>query len=465
MKYRCWKPGKDLPADCIVCDGDAVFIAKPVCCSKSIGNVSLLAIIFIIGHGNSDAFQGNSERIVFDYEDLSGSLFYHRAVKEERASTATTANLSSPGYRELNLNFGGQSGQFHYNNAISTTDSMTQLGMSRRNMRVDLFRGRGDTVSNLRSVFSEVDQFHFHGGVPHRYNATGLSLAATFPGGGTMNMARAEIKAAGLDTRTVWELGYASSRLQLSFYSVYTANSHTGNAYSIGTKLKNSILRVKHSRHINGAQITGLNYRLNRNKLIFSADVQKSRNPLFEQKNDFRVVFGMGYQFGSAEGTNHSPSDYIAGAGVIAAGLLLSSGRSSAEGKSLSADNFVRSLTQNEAARKSLNDVNPVSIKQNREYGGYVFRNADGSYSSTEPIPGSTLNISLPDEMFITPSTSTTTAIYHTHGARGIETFSGLDFHWFRSSQLDGYVSTPRGSFQYYNLESNRVFDLGKVAN
>ena len=153
---------------------------------------------------------------------------------------------------------------------------------------------------------------------------------------------------------------------------------------------------------------------------------------------------------------------YIAGAIGIGVGVSLSSGSSGG-------DDAVRKEAQHEAAREVLNRINPVSVRLNREHGGYIYRNADGSYSSTTPILGEVASISLPHPEAITPAGTTTTASYHTHGGPDPrydnENFSPQDIFSDSAFNLDGYLGTPGGLFKYHNHVTGQIFTLGRIAN
>jgi RHS repeat-associated protein len=64
------------------------------------------------------------------------------------------------------------------------------------------------------------------------------------------------------------------------------------------------------------------------------------------------------------------------------------------------------------AAWNALNDINATSIRDNREYAGNIYKNADGTYSYTAPIPGDETT----SRRGPVPEGKTTVAGYHTHG-------------------------------------------------
>jgi RHS repeat-associated protein len=132
--------------------------------------------------------------------------------------------------------------------------------------------------------------------------------------------------------------------------------------------------------------------------------------------------------------------------------------------------------TRDTAAWNALNDINARSISENREYAGRVYKNADGTYSYTAPIPG-TEDRSTTGTV---PDGTEPVASYHTHGdysdcdrkrsdkahdAFNSDTFSDTDKrqddkNWMIDrdlKQLDpsdwyvGYLGTPSGDFKKYS--------------
>ena len=126
-------------------------------------------------------------------------------------------------------------------------------------------------------------------------------------------------------------------------------------------------------------------------------------------------------------------------------------------------DNTMRFSQQNDAAFDVLNRVNPLSVAENREYGGFVVINPDGSYSPTDTVTGDATSVSIP--FSLVPAGSTATASVHTHAAFDPrfdnENFSNTDLESDRNSMLDGYLATPGGQFKYHNVETGQITTLG----
>lgn len=131
--------------------------------------------------------------------------------------------------------------------------------------------------------------------------------------------------------------------------------------------------------------------------------------------------------------------------------------------------------TADDAARAALERANPDSIRDNREYGGLIYRGADGQYYYTGPLRGSDQGVT-PSDAAAPPGT-TVVGDYHTHGdystvdpATGAavrtsdpanddfdsDNFSTTDRNGIASDGAGtpgyaGYLGTPSGTFRRYD--------------
>lgn len=102
-------------------------------------------------------------------------------------------------------------------------------------------------------------------------------------------------------------------------------------------------------------------------------------------------------------------------------------------------------------ARATLQALQPISFRENREYCGYLALSPKGELSATKAARG-TATSCLPSTP---PSDYTLVASYHTHGAflEGAysEVPSSTDIQGDSYEGVNGYVSTPGGRFWYIN--------------
>jgi RHS repeat-associated protein len=103
---------------------------------------------------------------------------------------------------------------------------------------------------------------------------------------------------------------------------------------------------------------------------------------------------------------------------------------------------------EKDAARQALRDINPQSIKENREYAGTICKRGSKYYYS----PPTKLGPGGGSFHLICPVGGTPSGWYHTHGRTDpkydSEHFSDTDFVSSRGGNLHGYVATPKGQFR-----------------
>ncbi|NKB76134.1 MAG: DUF4329 domain-containing protein [Gammaproteobacteria bacterium] len=293
-----------------------------------------------------------------------------------------------------------------------------------------------------------------------------------------MDLSYTHIKSAGLEDRTVYGLGFTGDALEVSFMQVNRNQENVGSAFSIASHYKKHRIGFDYLEQANEASFTRFAYQTHRQGKRYQVSLQAVENPLYESKTENRIVFSLGFDVGSknrfyaTEEESQDPdkqpekqarkSSYLFGAIGVGLGVGMSSGSGGADGAA-------RQASQHEAARSILNEINPTSVAINREHGGYIYRNADGSYASTTPIQGSVDSITLPHPVYITPAGTTTTASYHTHAGPDprydSENFSAQDLFSDIQFSLDGYLGTPGGQFKYHNYVTGSITTLGTISN
>ena len=111
---------------------------------------------------------------------------------------------------------------------------------------------------------------------------------------------------------------------------------------------------------------------------------------------------------------------------------------------------------EREAARILLHDLQPVSIRENREYCGILMRTPDGTLVASQSFAGS--------EAFCTvevPEGARVVASFHTQGAYmegyANEVPSLQDLNVMVEWGIDGYVSTPGGRFWHIDGKRGEI--------
>ena len=164
------------------------------------------------------------------------------------------------------------------------------------------------------------------------------------------------------------------------------------------------------------------------------------------------------------------------GATSAAMGFLFKGGLHDAqEGKTLSA--------QDAKAVDALNAANPQSIKDNLEYGGYIYKNADGTYGYTSPLKGTDQGFNPSSALSFVPKGASIVGDYHTHAdyslvdatgaairtsdplrdAFNSDNFSSTDYRGIAAdagsnAAYRGYLGVPSGSFRAYDPVGDREY-------
>jgi len=363
----------------------------------------------------------------------------------------------------------------HFGVASAPQQQMNQVGISFAGATIYGFSGSGDTTSDIFHSYNAVDDFHFHGGLRQDYEFSGYRFDYRLNSVGTVAVTQALIEADGLNDRSVDEVAVQGRWFDLSFAQVKTGGQDSGTAMAFGTRIGKYHMGLAQMAAENNARFTSFSLTTEtRGRKVFGLTFEHKSNPLFEEANENRLVFSLGFRVGGGpafyaseteavpEGEEPKKSNtgaILVGAGAVGAAIALSSGGGG------ETDSKARFATQNESAKDVLNAINPQSIAENREYGGYVYRNADGSYSSTNPIKGEVASVSLPDPRSAAPSRAVTTASYHTHAATDPryvnEEFSPQDILSDTIFGLDGYLATPRGQFRFHDVSTGKIINLG----
>jgi hypothetical protein len=150
------------------------------------------------------------------------------------------------------------------------------------------------------------------------------------------------------------------------------------------------------------------------------------------------------------------------GVGLGIAALAVSSGSSGN-------DSAPRFTVRNDAAFTVLNRINPISVRQNLEHGGWIYRNADNTFGYTDPVTGTISSVNIGSPVTTVPAGTAASASYHTHGGPDPrfdnEHFSPQDILSDRLSQTDGYLGTPAGYMKLHDFRTGSITVVSRIAN
>ncbi len=126
-------------------------------------------------------------------------------------------------------------------------------------------------------------------------------------------------------------------------------------------------------------------------------------------------------------------------------------------------NSFAQSEEEIEFVIEFFDELQPISIADNREYCGYFGIDENGQFVATKPNKGRE-DSCLADEP---PPNMEIFASYHTHGAFSVdadsETPSSGDLEADISEEIDGYIATPGGRIWFIDsLEGAAMLICGR---
>jgi len=359
-------------------------------------------------------------------------------------------------------------------------DVEQQYGMGFRagKHRLNYMQGRGEGFSRLDNQYADLDPYYFHGGTTAAYRFDSLEWAYQLGASFAIQAGTATIKSDYLQDRDTHFIGVQYGALNGHIMQVQRSGEQVGETLSLGFDSPLGNFSVSSLQQVSGGRMNQFAYQFRSiNATQYGLSFSTQENPLLDEAQSYRVMIGLSRPLGrinrlsaaeasaqvdpEAEAKSKTNRNIaILGGAAVAAGLLISSGSSSQ-------DRAIRVSDQHAAARNVLNNINPKSVKENREYGGWVYETPDGNYTSTTPIAGTIDSVEIPFSLI--PGGGRALASYHTHGSddpRYVnEQFSPTDIASDLSVGLDGYLGTPAGAFLWHSVNSNQVQRLGSIAN
>ena len=333
------------------------------------------------------------------------------------------------------------------------------------------FWGEGKGLSSLSSSlsFAEQDASLFHGNYQRPTHFSGAAFDF-LTGGIQLTAGVSQISAVQTANRVSWFAGATSGALALQLYRVDSEDSEQ--AHALGLQLRLPAGEFQSTFAAAGSDVSSVNLRwqlpLGRH-LSLGFEVRDGRSSRFGGGEYQRWIINFSGRQGSQDSllareggssTTDIATTVALAAGAVGIALVASSG-------SESSDNQLRFSTQHSAARNVLNGINPTSVAENLEYGGWVYRNSDNTFSATEPVKGTVDSVSIGSPSSV--GAGTATATYHTHGGFDprfdSENFSFADISLNNNWGVDGYLGTPGGLFKFHHFLTGTITTLGTIAN
>lgn len=449
------------------------FSAMFVVSAQASSNFSQQSDYNVLGSTLTQSFNNGSTEL----EVTQGS---HRFFGEN----TTGENVSSIRYSQ-NLSQNNIDKRLHLGFSQGESEKHATLGYTLGRFTFSAIRGESQSFLRDAGSFQGIDRFSFHGGIDFGFDFLGAGLDTKINDNVHAQIGFAQLNSnfSGLESRGVqyFELSSNSEFNGISgLYGRLSFFERGGDGIGQGFEAGFSGERTAYT--IQALTVDG-NKRLFRFRTQYSFndatnltfDISHARDPLNFDESRYTSLISIQHLIGKKPKTYYSLKEenpnagkkkksrinrpILIGAGVVAVAAIASSG-------SDSNDSERRDQSETEAAFNVLNGINPTSVRQNREFGGWVYRNQDGTYGSSTPVRGEAASVTLPNPVTSTPSGSRITASYHTHAGFDPrfdnENFSPQDLRSDNSLGIGGYLATPGGTFQFHF--GNNIQLLGSIA-
>ena len=358
------------------------------------------------------------------------------------------------------------------------------LGYRYADLSLSYMAGNGEDYAEIGGHYAGIDPYLFHGGWDQKFEYDGFAMDYRLGRTHHLQFGQATVTADGLEDRRARYLEWSNNRVFARATSFSRGGARIGSGFDTGFSFGNKSIAFQAMDLEDDRSMQRLRFQFDgKQSRQYWLDVSSHRNSLYRDNDDISIMFSFKTLLGARslvsyanEVDSSNPEEtagkkkrsrainrtVFIGLGVATAAALSSSG-------SDSQDSTARFNTQKDAAFDVLNGINPTSVRENREYGGWVFVNPDGSYSSTTPVQGEAASVQLPLQSVSIPGGSRATASYHTHAAFDPrfdnENFSPTDLSLNRQFGVDGYLATPGGFFKFHDVRTDTITTLGRIAN
>lgn len=361
-------------------------------------------------------------------------------------------------------------GAIHFSFTQGADDSdQSVLGLSLGRATLSLVDGDASTQSAPATAFVGVERNFFHGQTTSDYTFSGAAFDYQISDRAHVQLGLVNIAAAGYADRKVYHSGLHGTWLSGTVYAVQRESETVGGGLDLTVRLAEVSAHYQELRSISDAswRRAGVGFEVTRSdSLAFNVDW--ATNPLYEDAGDKRLMVTYRRDLGkrrpaiasaatantlSATGNQFRALSATATNAALA-GAMLSSG-------SARLDRAARFGSPWKAAYAALSDINPKSVRENREYGGAVYANQDGTFGWAGHVKGTVSSVAF-NPFELAPKGTRVRAAYHTHGGpdpRFVnEMFSPADIRASRFWGIDGFLATPAGRFLRYDLRRDTIW-------
>lgn len=444
---------------------------------KTVGKAGILLLILISAASVAEPGVPGEPARSFSFDNgagLSGSAAHYRF--NSRHGDFYSHNGTPVSRYLVHRAYGA--GALHYGGTTSEDEHHYYGGASLGPATLAYFQGKADSFSKSSNpLYSDLNQYFFHGGRRSTFEFQGAGANLELGGGVSSQVAFSTVRAPGVENRDGYYAGVAHRHVEAGVFQLDRGDETVGHGLNLAFSAGRMDLEYQDIRSEYGARLSRVALQWQSAPAqSFSIELEQARNDLYSRADDQRVMLRFRKRLGRTPAFNaaEDQGDESAtgrpgfgrivgiGAGLGAAAIALSSGDSGDDGAQ-------RFAVRNNAASNVLNQINPVSVRQNIEHGGWIYRNADNTFSHTRPVAGTVNSVNIGSPSTSVPRGTTASASYHTHGGPDPrfdnENFSPQDLLSDRLAGVDGYLGTPAGFMKLHNVRTNSITVVGRINN
>lgn len=358
----------------------------------------------------------------------------------------------------------------HFAGEVSSEKNLLNVGVTIGKTTIAVGQGSGSENAWLSNNDFSSSNYFKQGFTPASYSYQGVNIQQQLTDSLGINTSSINVKLDGRVDPSVYTLGLNYKNFAANTLSTQRNGVTIGKGLSLAYQHDNINAAFDQYKDYGGFKLNTLQLSFDQDKkgATYGLELASGHSP-FNGLSDNRMLLTYKKRWGQdsyslsaaakAKNRGNVPTTAILLGVGVAAAVGASGGSSSSNGDGGSGG----FATQHEAAKNVLNSINPTSVRENLEYGGWIARQGDNTYASTVPVRGTVASVNLG------PLPAGATASYHTHAGPDPkydnEHFSPQDLQNDRDTNTDGYLGTPAGDFRYHNVATGVITSLGTIAN
>lgn len=390
-----------------------------------------------------------------------------------------TGRLTEHSPQTVSFAYSQRSGNSYYHLSLQNVDDdlHASMGASLYGASLSAHYGSSDGMISSRQGISGIAPNFFHGAVSYTYDYSGVSVGYTLSDNWRVHGGAMFIEATGLEDRSVYFGGVDYKNFSASVSSVSRDGESMGYSVTTGITLDTMELSYQEIHSEYDARWRQLTIAHTDEDALGTLQLSlgTGSNDLYAAGEETRLTLSYSIPLGGPKKhSTQTPATYSqrfngqiaqasqsfqslgkTGRQAVGAGLLLSSGNARI-------DSAPRFVYQDQAGYYALYVWNPISVRNNLEYGSAIYQNRDGTFApSLIVIEGTVDSVGFIPQALV-PYGTLATADWHTHGAYDPrylnEEFSSADIEFSDYYGVDGYLGTPSGRMKLYDVDEQIIY-------